>query len=248
MSGPSLLPERPSINSTTTAIFSPCFNWEPRIQIASTLGRTPQSSKSKLVPPRSEPEAQILIPVSRASFSQDAVHLDLWVLDHLRQLLVHNATKSPSLDKTVRAPGTVFFLHLIGLDSTGHSYRPHGSEYHRNLRVVDHIVQETVQLFESVYGDDETAFVFSADHGMSNLGNHGDGSPDNTRTPLITWGAGIGGKDGREKGDQDDYSRDWGLSGTRRDVEQADVAVLMVSFILFFISMVWCRANVETCI
>jgi phosphatidylinositol glycan class N len=105
-------------------------------------------------------------------FSADAVHLDLWVLDQLKTLL-RNATTSPELDTALRAPGTVFFLHLLGLDTTGHSYRPHGPEYHRNIRVVDYVVEETVRLLGEFYDDEETAFVFTADHGMSSKGNHG---------------------------------------------------------------------------
>jgi phosphatidylinositol glycan class N len=45
-----------------------------------------------------------------------------------------------------------------------------------NIQVVDRLVQQTEKLFKKFYGDEETAFVFTADHGMSNIGNHGDGS------------------------------------------------------------------------
>ena len=44
-----------------------------------------------------------------------------------------------------------------------------------NIRVVDSIVQQTEELFSKFYGDDLTSFVFTADHGMSKIGNHGDG-------------------------------------------------------------------------
>lgn len=44
-----------------------------------------------------------------------------------------------------------------------------------NIQVVDDIVRETEKLFFDFFGDEETAFVFTADHGMSKIGNHGDG-------------------------------------------------------------------------
>jgi len=164
-------------------------------------------------------------------FTRDAVYLDLWVLDQLEKLL-KNATRDGELRRDLNEEGTVFFLHLLGLDTTGHSYRPHGAEYHRNIRVVDYVVKRTTELLEDFYdGDGETSFVFTADHGMSSLGNHGDGHPDNTRTPLVVWGKGV-----RERGDweepsgHDEYSKSWGLKGVRRDVDQADIAPLMVRF------------------
>jgi hypothetical protein len=54
----------------------------------------------------------------------DATALDIWVLERLRELF-HNSTSDASLDAALRKDGTVFFLHLLGLDTTGHAYRPH---------------------------------------------------------------------------------------------------------------------------
>lgn len=48
-------------------------------------------------------------------------------------------------------------------------------EYLNNIRVVDNIVKQTEDLISSFYGDQETAYIFTADHGMSQIGNHGDG-------------------------------------------------------------------------
>jgi len=45
----------------------------------------------------------------------------------------------------------------------------------KNIQVVDEIVRETEQLLSDFYQDDRTSFIFTADHGMSNIGNHGDG-------------------------------------------------------------------------
>jgi hypothetical protein len=46
------------------------------------------------------------------------------VLDQLKVLL-KNATVDSSLDHQLRSDQVVFFLHLLGLDTTGHTYRPH---------------------------------------------------------------------------------------------------------------------------
>ena len=48
-------------------------------------------------------------------------------------------------------------------------------EYMNNIRIVDNIVRETEKLFETFYRDQDTAYIFTSDHGMSEIGNHGDG-------------------------------------------------------------------------
>ncbi|KAI0075163.1 PigN-domain-containing protein [Panus rudis PR-1116 ss-1] len=165
-------------------------------------------------------------------FTKDATALDTWVVHHLRSLL-HNASSDPVLDGVLRKDQTVFFLHLLGLDTTGHSYRPHSKEYMTNIQVVDEIARQTNMLMSEFFNDNGTAFIFTADHGMSQIGNHGDGDPDNTRTPLIAWGAGIRGPlPDTKPSSHDDYSAPWDLSHLfRRDVEQADVAALMSTLI-----------------
>ena len=44
-----------------------------------------------------------------------------------------------------------------------------------NIKVVDDIVEWTERLVSRFYRDEETVFIFTADHGMSKIGNHGDG-------------------------------------------------------------------------
>lgn len=137
-----------------------------------------------------------------------------------------------TLDAALRMDKNIFFLHLLGLDTTGHAYRPYSKEYLHNIKVVDQGVKEITKIVEDFYGDGKTAFVFTADHGMSDWGSHGDGHPDNTRTPLIAWGSGVAkpviNTSGIAEGHEDGVSADWGLSHVQRhDVQQADVAALM---------------------
>ncbi|KAK3678447.1 Glycosyl phosphatidyl inositol anchor synthesis [Recurvomyces mirabilis] len=166
-------------------------------------------------------------------FSKDATELDYYVFDHVKQLF-KGAEADAALNARLREDKVVFFLHLLGLDTTGHSYRPYSKEYLHNIKVVDQGVQEITKVVEDFYGDDETAFVFTADHGMSDWGSHGDGHPDNTRTPLVAWGAGVAKPKtvpgGKAPGHDDGFSHDWQLDHVQRhDVAQADIAILMAN-------------------
>lgn len=175
-------------------------------------------------------------------FTLDASNLDLWVLDRFKNLL-ERAKYDANLNNQLRSRKVVFFLHLLGLDTTGHTYRPKSPEYTGNLMVVDAIVSEVERLMDEFYGsaNKRTAFIFSADHGMSNKGNHGDGEPDNTRTPLVAWGSGIRTPRSEEatqlwrqdERETDPYYRDWGSLNDfwRQDVKQADITPLMASLL-----------------
>ncbi|KAI9710266.1 MAG: Glycosyl phosphatidyl inositol anchor synthesis [Bogoriella megaspora] len=163
-------------------------------------------------------------------FSKDATELDVWVFDKVKAMF-QEAKRNATLDGALREEKVALFLHLLGLDTTGHSYRPYSKEYLHNIKVVDKGVEEITKIIDDFYGDGKTAYVFTADHGMSDWGSHGDGHPDNTRTPLIAWGSGVASpiktSTGRATGHEDGFSFDWGLDHVaRHDVAQADVAAL----------------------
>ena len=135
----------------------------------------------------------------------------------------------------------VFLLHLLGLDSAGHAHKPFGEAYAKNVRVVDDGVRRLSAAFKERFGSDEkdggTAFVFTADHGMSSRGAHGDGDPGCTETPLVVWGAGVAAAsvEGanvdpacRSRGkDAPTPESEWGLlDAARCGVDQADIASL----------------------
>jgi phosphatidylinositol glycan class N len=164
-------------------------------------------------------------------FSKDATELDFWVFDRVKQLF-KDAETDAELNAKLRQDKLVFFLHLLGLDTSGHAYRPYSREYLHNIKIVDEGVREITELINNFYDDEDTAFVFTADHGMSDWGSHGDGHPDNTRTPLIAWGSGVSKpvkvESGKAPGHEDGFSSDWHLDHIQRhDVAQADVATLM---------------------
>jgi GPI ethanolamine phosphate transferase 1 len=169
-------------------------------------------------------------------YTMDAVKLDIWVFDKVKKMFKEAKTNA-TLDAALRENQIVFFLHLLGLDTTGHAYRPYSKEYLHNIKVVDDGVREIVELMEEFYGHDEqTSYVFTADHGMSDWGSHGDGHPDNTRTPLIAWGSGVAkpvlASKGSALGHEDGFSYDWGFDNVQRnDVAQADIAALMAYLI-----------------
>lgn len=144
----------------------------------------------------------------------------------------HEAARNATLDSALRKNQNVFFLHLLGLDTAGHAYRPYSKEYLHNIKVVDQGIEEITKLIDDFYADGKTAFIFTADHGMTDWGSHGDGHPDNTRTPLIAWGSGVAKPtvtaSGAASGHEDGFSADWGLDHVQRhDVWQADIAALM---------------------
>ncbi|KAF7691623.1 GPI ethanolamine phosphate transferase 1 isoform X1 [Silurus meridionalis] len=166
--------------------------------------------------------------------SKDASKLDTWVFDQVKDFL-RSAKENKTLMSHLHEDKIVFFLHLLGIDTNGHAHRPMSKEYLENIELVDNGVAEIVSVFEEFFENDgRTAYVFTADHGMTNWGSHGASHPSETLTPLVAWGAGIqrAQRTFTFQNYDDDYIRDWGLETYRRmDVNQADIAPLMSSLI-----------------
>ena len=149
---------------------------------------------------------------------QDISKLDTWVFDKVDAFFKNNADN----EVLRRSDRTILFLHLLGLDTNGHSNKPHSPQFEHNLRIVDQGVQEVVRQCESFWGHDgRTSYIFTSDHGMTDWGSHGAGMDHETQTPIFVWGGGIRGPQvGRTSVPQ--FS-----SKKSHDVNQTDVAPLM---------------------
>ncbi|KAL9658316.1 hypothetical protein ABK040_015636 [Willaertia magna] len=168
--------------------------------------------------------------------SSDIGFLDRWVFDKFEYLLTHNET----IKELLKQDKTIIFLHLLGIDTSGHAYRM-GKGYYDSIRYVDNGVQKVYELISKFYNyDNETAFIFTADHGMSSRGSHGDGNPECTRTPLVCWGKGFrpfyegkgeilsDGSFPSLKTEEKYVSSNWFIEPKyRKDIKQADMATLM---------------------
>ncbi|KAG0205882.1 Glycosyl phosphatidyl inositol anchor synthesis [Mortierella sp. GBA30] len=175
----------------------------------------------------------IMYPAEHEDFGAgDASVLDTWVFEKFTKLLERSKTDA-ELYKKLNSDKIVFFLHLLGLDTNGHSHLPTSEFYLNNIKIVDQGIKKVTEQLREFYEDDgKTAYVFTADHGMGNRGAHGDGHPDNTRTPIIAWGAGVRGPSTANPQGHDEFSADWKLDAySRHDVKQADIAPLMASLI-----------------
>ncbi|EPX75216.1 pig-N [Schizosaccharomyces octosporus yFS286] len=161
-------------------------------------------------------------------FSGSGIVTDEWVFDRVDQLFEESYTNRKLWD-LLHQDKIVFFLHLLGIDTIGHNKHPDSIDYMQNIQYIDQGIKELVEKVNRYYeNDDASAWVFTADHGMSDYGSHGDGAPENTRTPIVAWGAGLN-EPAYEKGvGHDEFSVPWDLSSVKRvDIRQADVAALM---------------------
>lgn len=92
----------------------------------------------------------------------------------------------------LREDKQVFFLHLLASDVLGHTKKPDSRQYKRNIANVDRIIETVEGMAEEYWRKDgRTAYVFTADHGMTDWGSHGAGLEVETWTPLVAWGAGV---------------------------------------------------------
>lgn len=156
----------------------------------------------------------------------------LWSYEKLKYMISESQLNS-SLQEALIEDKLIYFVHMLGTDTSGHADKPASKEYLENIRITDDIVRDTVHLINEFYRDNRTAFIYTSDHGMTDWGSHGDGSLAETETPFVAWGAGILAPqrlyfqetDARHSVDQ------WPHNLTRNDLEQIDISSLMAVLI-----------------
>lgn len=84
--------------------------------------------------------------------------------------LLNRSNEDVKLKQLLQQDNLVVFLHLLGCDSNGHAHRPYSTIYLNNVRVVDKIAERVYNLVQNYFKDNRTAYVFTADHGMSDKG------------------------------------------------------------------------------
>ena len=78
---------------------------------------------------------------------------------------------NPKLKLQLSSDKIVLFLHLLGIDTNGHSHKPYSDEYLKNIGTVDSGIRDIVERMDDLYEHDgKTAYVLTADHGMTNWG------------------------------------------------------------------------------
>ncbi|KRT81806.1 hypothetical protein AMK59_6035 [Oryctes borbonicus] len=116
---------------------------------------------------------------------KSTIELDKWVFEHVKDYL--NRTSVQRL----QGGGKIFFLHLLGMDTVGHVFKPNSREYIDNLKYVDKQIGNMFNLFQAFFEDNKTSYIFTSDHGMTDWGSHGSGSEHETESPFIAWGSGL---------------------------------------------------------
>ncbi|CDS38345.2 gpi ethanolamine phosphate transferase 1 [Echinococcus multilocularis] len=126
--------------------------------------------------------------------AENITQVDDWVVDrfsdfmqtHSHLLLKTNSSESP---EDGFRKGNFIFLHLSAADQMGHTKKPDSEAYTAMIHNLDTNIARILAIFkEHPNIAQETAFIFTSDHGMTDWGSHGAGSAHETITPLIVWG------------------------------------------------------------
>lgn len=162
----------------------------------------------------------------------NAEDMDSWVFSETHKLF-ERAKTDTVLNAKMAEDHVLFFLHLGGLDHSGYIVRPNSEAYLNHISFVDDGVEKVYKEFEAHFNNDgKTAYVFTSDHGMTDWGAHGDGTPAEVLTPLIAWGPGLRQPTRETRKYSDGLSKAWSLSNYKRtDINQASMAAFLAALV-----------------
>ncbi|XP_073957145.1 phosphatidylinositol glycan anchor biosynthesis class N isoform X2 [Choristoneura fumiferana] len=154
---------------------------------------------------------------------KNTTQLDSWVFKNVKDFF-NNAKNNVDLKARLQSKKIVFFLHLLGTDTSGHTHKPKTQNFLTTVSFVDQGIREIEQIIREFYVDDgKTTFLMTSDHGMTDWGSHGAGDNHETQTPFVLWGAGT---QASNEGPLDPETESMSLNH-RFDIKQADLTPLM---------------------
>lgn len=153
--------------------------------------------------------------------------LDDWVFRNVKEFF-QNAEEDVNLLAKLKKNKIVFFLHLLGTDTSGHTHKPQTRNFLTTLRFVDEGIKIIEGVINTFYNDDgKTTFLMTSDHGMTDWGSHGAGDNYETETPYVLWGSGV-----NQVNETRPDSETLLMSSEHRfDINQIDLAPIMATFI-----------------
>ncbi|TDG46975.1 hypothetical protein AWZ03_006679 [Drosophila navojoa] len=86
---------------------------------------------------------------------------------------------------------SVFLVDFDSLVGNGAVLKPNSDEFFKALNSTETVINQLYNLFEKYFGDQRTVYLLTSDHGMTDMGDHGEDSLFEIEMPFIFWGAGI---------------------------------------------------------
>ncbi|KAH8251899.1 hypothetical protein KR038_010697 [Drosophila bunnanda] len=151
--------------------------------------------------------------------------MDVCTLEMVRDFM----SKTHNVRPLRNATSVVFFIHLTDMKFAGQTYKPSSTKFKDRLNSTEQVVRQIYDLFEGVFKDKRTTYLLTSDHGMTDTGEHGDGSKYEVETPFILWGSGVNRK-APETG-QHFTVNDEGRELPLYELQQTQLAPLMSAFI-----------------
>ena len=115
--------------------------------------------------------------------TRDLDTVDNGCLLHLPRLL---KTFGPNRKNNEHHFFELLVTHFLGVDHVGHTYGPHNTHMDKKLNQIDDALKTIFATIDDATDQCHVAFVFG-DHGMTEDGNHGGGTEDETNAGLFAY-------------------------------------------------------------